>query len=147
MLLLHKNCAATGRWCRDATDRVYVWDAQRPGPRQRCAIGGAQPHWKPGLFPYSGNSGTYAIEAAALIGFTEIRMLGIDLRYDLCNSHFFGDGRKEGCRLSNPEQVLAEYRALHEKLAERGTKLVNESAYAGPLDEFIPREESPWLKT
>jgi len=31
-------------------------------------------------FLYSGNSGTYAMEAAALMGFKEIRLLGIDLR-------------------------------------------------------------------
>jgi hypothetical protein len=104
--------------------------------------GGLTP--KPGAFKFSGNSGTYALEAAALMGFTEIRMLGIDLRYDLANSHFFGNGKKEGCWLS--KHALPAYRSVFRELTRRGVKIVNESPYEGPLDEFIPREKSAWLR-
>jgi hypothetical protein len=103
------------------------------GPTPRCDA-----------FRFSGNSGTYALEAAALLGFTEIRMLGIDLRYDLRDSHFFGNGKTEGCHLN--DKALPAYRSVYRELTERGIKIVNESAYDGPLDEFIPKEKSAWLR-
>lgn len=81
------------------------------------------------------------------MGFRDIRLLGIDLRYDLKNSHTFGDGRKEGCHLGNKEIVLSAFKYVAEKVNQAGGTLVSESAYEGPLDEIIPRRKSPWLIT
>lgn len=83
-----------------------------------------------------------------MLGFTEIRMLGIDLRYDLPKTHFFGDGKQFKCKLSRPLKfILERYRMAFGELTERGVKIVNESPLEGPLDAFLPKEKSPWLKT
>ena len=61
--------------------RTYYWDTygDRIGTKT------------PGRFLFSGNSATYSIEAAALLGFKDIRLLGIDLVYpDKGPTHFFG---------------------------------------------------------
>lgn len=97
------------------------------------------------MFRFSSNTGTYAIEAALLMGFRDIRMLGIDLRYDLKQSHTFGDGRKEGCHLGDMKTVLGGYEHVARLVKQAGGTLVSESAYAGPLDAIIPRRKSEWL--
>lgn len=80
------------------------------------------------------------------MGATSIHLVGIDFRYDLDKSHFFGDGRPEGCK---PPARLTEtfriYRYLYETLRKRGIDLVNESPYDGPLDVILPRKVCPWL--
>jgi hypothetical protein len=123
--------------------RLFLWDVRpRRGPFR------LRPGQKPKGFLYSGNSSTYAIEAAALMGATEIRMVGIDLFYPRVGpTHFFGDGRKEGCRLSSPERVVEAVRCLNRELKAKGITLVNESPASGPLDGVVPRRSCPWLIT
>ena len=125
-------------------ERIWTWGLHTY-PRQRKPAGGAPP--KPGEFRFSGNTGTYAIEAAALMGFTDIRMLGIDLTgYGKPGSHCWGDGRTEGCKLSRPVPWLVErYRMVFEDLRDKGIRLTNESPVEGPLDAAIPKERCPWL--
>ncbi len=81
------------------------------------------------------------------MGFTDIRMLGIDLSgYGTPSSHCWGDGRTEGCQLSRPvERLVESYRMVLEDLRDRGVKLTNESPVSGPLDGVIPKETCPWL--
>lgn len=80
------------------------------------------------------------------MGFRDIRMLGIDLRYDLpTGTHCYGDGRKEGCHLGDMKVVLSGYKYAARKVKEAGGTLVNESPYEGPLDEIVPRRKSEWL--
>lgn len=94
------------------------------------------------------------MEALAFMGFTEIRMLGIDLRYDMPDTHFFGtSGKHKAQRGIRPREremmVQKDARAIGrtwEILTHRGVRIVNESPAEGPLDAFIPREESRWLK-
>lgn len=126
---------------RDAGLAAFLYDLHST-PYQRMGI--PWPPEAPGFFRFSGNTGTYAIEAAALMGFTEIRLVGIDLRYDHEKSHFFGNGKAEGCELR--ELALPAYRQVYRSLSEKGIKIVNESPLDGPLDDFIPKEESPWLR-
>jgi hypothetical protein len=129
----------------ERAERVWTYGLHT-SPWQKNPAGGAPP--RPDQhFRYSGNTGTYAIEAAALLGFTEVRMLGIDLRYDLAKTHFFGDGRALGCKLSRPlDYLVNRFRMVFEQLKSRGITLVNESPLEGPLDAVIPREASPWLR-
>lgn len=119
-------------------------------PKRSKPFLGYEPRWKHGMLARSGNTGTYAIEAAALLGCTEIRLLGIDLRFDLAKSHFYGQNTYRGQRIvhkqSHLDRVTLCYRALHDRLKKEGIRLINESPYEGRLDEHIPREESPWLK-
>ena len=131
--------------------RRWTWDVGRaftPKLRQPCL--GYEPSWTTGVFLRSGNTGTYAIEAAALMGCTEIRLLGIDLRFDLPRSHFFGTNKHKGRRITySPRQIkrmVSAYRAIHDRLKTMGVRLINESPIDGPLDEWIPREKSKWLK-
>ena len=89
------------------------------------------------------------------MGFTEIRMLGIDLRYDKPHTHFFGTtGKHKASRgLRSRERDMMVQRDAREfgktwtALTHRGVRIVNESPAEGPLDAFIPREDTPWLKT
>jgi hypothetical protein len=99
---------------------------------------------EPGVFLSSHNTGTYMVEAALLLGFRDLRMVGIDLRYDLKESHFFGDGRKEGCHLSDLKKTVECFRQAEKMVRETGGSLVNESGYEGPLDDVIPREKGRW---
>lgn len=84
------------------------------------------------------------------MGFTEIRLLGIDLRFDLAKSHFYGVNKHRGQRIrhkpSHIRRVVQSYGALHDILADHGVRVVNESPIEGPLDEVLPKEKSPWLK-
>lgn len=109
------------------------------------------PEWKRGVFAFSGNTGTYSIEAAALMGFSDIRLLGIDLRFDLPTSHFFGrnplpSGAPRRYNRRRIAEVVKCYGAIAAALKNEGISVVNESCYDGPLDDVLPREESPWLK-
>ena len=153
--LLRVNSCATGLLIFGGLDSRVLRQVERPEriwtwgihtcPYQRKPPRGHPP--KLGEFRFSGNTGTYAIEAAALMGFSDIRMLGIDLtNYGTPTSHCWGDGRTEGCRLSRPLPYLVErYRMVFEELKSRNVKLVNESPVEGPLDAVIPKETCPWL--
>ena len=130
----------------------WTWSVGRVfTPKRARPFLGYEPKWQHGEFLRSGNTGTYAIEAAALMGCTEIRLLGIDLRFDLKESHFFGVNKHNGQRIRHKQNHLRRlplaYRAIHDKLKEMGVQVINESPIPGPLDEWIPREKSPWLKT
>ena len=80
------------------------------------------------------------------MGFRDIRLLGIDLRYDLPEgSHCYGDGRKEGCHLGDMRVVLPAYEYVRKRVEAAGGTLVNESPFGGPLDKVVPRRKSEWL--
>lgn len=88
------------------------------------------------------------MEAAALLGFTDIRIVGVDLVYpEKGPTHFFGDGRKEGCRISKLTRILSTCKKVYDSLTSKGITIVNESPVRGPLDDVVPWKESPWLKT
>lgn len=111
-----------------------------------------EPRWTRGAFWQTGNTGTYALEAAAMIGYRDLRMLGIDLRFDLPRSHFFGEnvnlkGRRITYTAKQIKSVVQGYREVVEGLRGLGCRVTSESAYDGPLDAFIPRSEGPWQKT
>lgn len=84
------------------------------------------------------------------MGFTEIRLLGMDLRFDLAKSHWYGQNLCQGQRRQySPRriQTWAEaYGAITADLKSRGISVVNETHIEGPLDEHIPREKPTWLK-
>lgn len=120
-------------------------------PRRAEPFFGYEPQWARGEFLRSGNTGTYAVEAAALMGFEDIRLLGIDLRFDLGKSHFYGQNKYNGVRIRHNRRwmrtVVAAFDALRRKLNAMGRTLINESEYDGPLDDVLPKEKSRWLKT
>jgi hypothetical protein len=126
------------------------WVGEPFMPKPRLPYLGCELSWKHGRLVRTGNTGTYALEAAALMGFTEIRLLGIDLRFDLAKSHFYGVNKHRGHRIrhkpSHIRRVVQSYGALHDILADHGVRVVNESPIEGPLDEVLPKEKSPWLK-
>ena len=139
--LLWSGLTRTARNAPEAVLRkARYWDCWIPRAASPCR----QPP-SPDRFRFSSNTATYAVEAALLMGFRDIRLLGVDLRYDLKQSHFFGDGRKLGCHLYNLKSVLDSYRWLAHTVKKAGGTLVSESPYAGPLDDVLPRRRSPWL--
>ncbi len=102
----------------------------------------------PGQFWFSGNTATYAVQAAMLMGFTDIRLLGVDLTYDIPGekeSHSFGSGKREGCRLSDVSLILKVFGRIMKDCEREGISLVNESWVRGPLDKVMPWRESEWL--
>lgn len=109
-----------------------------------------RPNWSKSAFWHTGNTGTYALEAAASIGFRDLRMLGIDMRFDLKKSHFFGENLHRGKRITYTPRAIASkvkgFKIVVEGLRGLGCTVTNESAYDGPLDAFIPRRECPWLR-
>jgi hypothetical protein len=119
-------------------------------PKPRLPYSGYEPDWPRGVLLRTGNTGTYALEAAALMGYTEIRLLGIDLRFDLKTSHFYGENKYRGVRIKHRathlRRVVKAYAAITAKLGDMGVKVITESPIEGPLDDFIPKETSPWLK-
>jgi len=108
------------------------------------------PRWRDGQFWHSGNSGTYCIEAAALMGFRDIRLLGIDLRFDLPRSHFFGQNTWRGQRIKyTPRQIAGTVKAFEiviSGVAKLGCNVTSESCYDGPLDAVLARRACPWQK-
>lgn len=108
------------------------------------------PRWRDGQFWHSGNSGTYSIEAAALMGFRDIRLLGIDLRFDLPRSHFFGQNTWRGQRIRyTPRQIAATVKAFEivvSGVTRLGYTVTSESCYEGPLDAVLARRACPWQK-
>jgi hypothetical protein len=101
-----------------------------------------------GAFWWTGNTATYAVQAAALLGFRDIRLLGVDLVYRVpgqSDSHCWGDGKKEGCRLGDVSLILKVFARIRKDIEKRGGTLVNESPIKGPLDSVLPRRECPCL--
>jgi hypothetical protein len=130
---------------------VKTWNTgRRFVPRRTLPFGGYEPSWTRGEMAFSGNTATYSLEAAALMGFTDIRLLGIDLRFDLPRSHFFGKNLYKGRPRKYPAKHIARVAqtlgAITVRLADMGIRVTNESPYDGPLDEFVPKETSPWLR-
>lgn len=106
-----------------------------------------------GIWPFTGNSAHYALNAARYMGFTDIRLLGIDMKFDLPKSHIQGintDRRGNRIRYS-PKQIafwVQELAGMVRQFAGQGVSVVNESPLDGPLDAAgIPKERSSWLKT
>jgi len=104
-----------------------------------------------GVFCRSSNTGTYAIEAAALMGYTDIRVIGVDFSFERKQSHFYGENKFRGTKIKHSKKVLRTmleaYEAVCRDLGSKGITVVNESPCCGPLDDFMPREKSKWLKT
>lgn len=104
------------------------------------------------MFQRTGNTGTYALEAAALMGFKEIRMLGIDFSFDGPQTHSWGrqtkhkGGATPKRRAKLIERDVRGFKDVYRRLTHQGVRIVNESPAEGPLDAFIPRERSQWLK-
>jgi len=87
------------------------------------------------------------------MGFTEIRILGIDFSFDRPQTHFWGRHTKgkaaadDRQRARLIEKDVRGFRTVYDNLTHRGVRIVNESPVDGPLDAFIPKERSKWLKT
>lgn len=150
LLLLHKLEGLRGE--RIPEVEAWHWDVT-PIPYQHGGRPSAQDleGWrKMGVFLRSGNTGTYAIEAAAIMGFTEIRLLGMDLRFDLAKTHFYGVNKYHGQRRQyTPKHIQgwAEcFGLIADDLKDRGIDVVNETHIEGPLDDYLPREKPRWLK-
>lgn len=114
---------------------------------------GYREHREQAVFCRAGNTGCYALEAAALMGFTDIRLIGIDFSFERKCSHFFGDNcvpGRSGRKIVHSKRVLRTmlegYEAVYRDLASKGITVVNESPCRGPLDDLVPWEKSRWLK-
>lgn len=94
----------------------------------------------------SGNTATYAAQFALAAGYSDIRLLGVDLcDYDRAESHCYGDGKKEGCKLGKLTTIMSVFKKVRDMAHEKGATIVNESPVEGPLDEVFPRRKCPWL--
>jgi sugar phosphate isomerase/epimerase len=103
--------------------------------------------WKADKFLFSGSSTTYAIEAAALMGYKEIVLIGVDyVGYEKKESHFFGNGANEGCYMPKLTRVMEACKRIRRRLEKQGVSIYNESPVHGPLDDVFVRRESRWLK-
>jgi len=149
LLILHDLAAKAQKHLKEIDHWTYF--VREPFiPKRQQPYLGYEPEWQNGVLLRSGNTGTYALEIAALMGFTEIRLLGIDLRFDLPTSHFYGVNKYRGHRIKHTQRhlrrVVLAYAALQDRLKDMGVKVINESPIDGPLDDHIPKEKSPWLK-
>jgi hypothetical protein len=85
-----------------------------------------------------------------MIGYRDLRLLGVDLRFDLPRSHIQGQNIVKGRRVTYTPRALKNtvngFRLVIEGLRGLGCTVTSESAYDGPLDAFVPRSECPWQK-
>ena len=122
---------------------AYTWHVNQPHVRKGMPSRRRPP--QPCHFARTGNTGTYAMEAAALMGFKEIRLLGIDFSFNGPQTHSWGNqtkhkgGATPRRRAKLIERDVRGFREVYNSLTSRGVRIVNESPEAGPLDEFIPR--------
>lgn len=131
-------------------EEVWEWDVPETPFSRRVKPSAADfdACRKNGVFLRSGNTATYGTEAAILMGFRDIRLLGIDLRFDLAKSHFYGVNKHKGQRIKHGpkyiETVVRAFEVVRKDLEARGGTLTNETHIEGPLDSVLPRRLPRW---
>jgi len=91
----------------------------------------------------SSNTSVYAVQLARRMGAAKIVLLGVDLSgYSRKDSHFFGDGKREGCKLTQNslEKVLDNLGCFVVRCESEGIQVVNASPVRGPMDSVMPRQ-------
>lgn len=94
-----------------------------------------------GPMKLSCNTAIYAVQLARRMGASKIVLLGVDLTgYNRKHSHFFGDGKKEQCRLSSEslKKVLDNMGTFVVQCGCEGISVVNVSPIRGPMDTVMP---------
>lgn len=90
------------------------------------------------------NTGHYAAQVLALMGYTKIVLLGIDLFWPKDGpSHDFGRGVTMHCKPPDKKFLkiyLDEYKRLRYWLKDEGVELVTSSPWSGPLKDMLPYE-------
>lgn len=110
--------------------------------------GGADPARKRGPIDIGpvGNSGYQATQMAYRMGATTILLAGIDLFWPKCaDSHFFGKGQNEKCRLRKPDEIRTAFAHLKDLYSQKGVSLASVSPWKTPLRRslgYIPLEEA-----
>ena len=96
-----------------------------------------------GLFAKSCNTAVYATEWASRRihpGRGQIVLHGADFTSSKSKvSHFFGNGKKEGCSSNSWHSVLHNLKDTAKFLLEHKIWLINGSPWHGPLDKILPR--------